>query len=143
MTATPVTAGIGMQDRGNITPILHEVAHALERLLETSEPTIIDLNSLPFGPGELERLEDRLGKGELNAELDALGRSVIRETAYPGVWWLEHRNANDEVVGRYVEITRTPEILKSQDIDIQSGRARLVADLDTGGEEATTTEAEQ
>ena len=32
----------------------------------------------------------------------------------------------DEVVGRYIEITRTPEILRSQDADIQAGRAQLV-----------------
>jgi hypothetical protein len=41
------------------------------------------------------------------------------------VWWLEHRNAHDEVVGRYIEITRTPEILSSQDADIVAGRVRL------------------
>ncbi len=138
MTATPVTAGIGMQDRGNITPILHEVAHALERLLETSEPTIIDLNSLPFGPGELERLEDRLGKGELNAELDALGRSVIRETAYPGVWWLEHRNTDGETAGRYIEVTRIPDILKAQDADIGAGIAQLSERLEPIEDAAVT-----
>ena len=113
-------------ERGNVEPIVHEVAHALDRLLEHDEPTVIDLASLPFGPGELEKLEERLGIGELSAELNALGESRIRETAYPGVWWLEHRNTDDEIVGRYIEITRTPEILRSQDADIQAGRAQLV-----------------
>jgi hypothetical protein len=46
------------------------------------------------------------------------------------VWWLEHRNAHDEVVGRYLEITRTPEIISSQDADIVAGRARLEDQLD-------------
>jgi hydrogenase-1 operon protein HyaF len=110
---------------GNVRPILNEVMHAIDRLLETDEPTTIDLAGLPFGPGELEHLEATLGTGELTATLDALGTSRIRETAYPGVWWLEHRNAFDEVVGRYLEITRTPEILSSQDADILAGRARL------------------
>ena len=110
---------------GNVRPILNEVLHALDKLLGTNESTTIDLASLPFGPGELEHLEALLGTGELSAKLDALGTSRIRETAYPGVWWLEHRNAHDEVVGRYLEITRTPEILKSQDADIAAGRARL------------------
>ena len=112
--------------RGNVVPILHEVAHALDRLLEDGEPTVIDLASLPFGPGELEQLENLLGTGELTAELDALGRSRIRETVYPGVWWLEHRNTEGDIVGRYIEITHTPEILMSQDADITAGRARLV-----------------
>ena len=110
---------------GNVRPILNEVLHALDKLLGTNESTTIDLASLPFGPGELEHLEALLGTGELSAKLDALGTSSIRETAYPGVWWLEHRNAFDEIVGRYLEITRTPEILSSQDADIIAGRAHL------------------
>ena len=110
---------------GNVTPLLNEIVHALDRLLAEDEPTIIDLASLPFAPGELEDLEHALGTGELTAELEALGKSVIRETAYPGVWWVEHRNTGGEVVGRYIEITRSPEILMSQDADIGAGRARL------------------
>ena len=115
---------------GNVRPILNEILHAVDRLLETGEPTTIDLASLPFGPGELEHLEATLGTGELSAKLDALGTSRIRETVYPGVWWLEHRNAHDEVVGRFIEVTRTPEILSSQDADITAGRARLEDQLD-------------
>lgn len=111
--------------RGNVEPILHEIVHALDRLLEDDEPTVIDLASLPFGPGELDQLEERLGIGELTAELNALGRSIIRETMYPGVWWLEHRNTEGDIVGRYIEITRAPEILMSQDADIGAGRAQL------------------
>lgn len=110
---------------GNVRPILFEVLHALDRLLDEDTPTTIDLAGLPFGPGELDGLEALLGEGELVATLDALGNSRIRETAYPGVWWIEHRNVNNEVVGRYLEVTRLPEILCSQDADIGAGRARL------------------
>ena len=111
--------------RGNVRPILNEVLHALDKLIDNNETTIIDLAGLPFAPGELDELEETLGKGELSAQLDALGASRIQETTYPGVWWIEHRNAHDEVVGRYLEITRIPEILSSQDADICAGRARL------------------
>ena len=125
MTAQQDVQAPAFPFHGNVRPIINEVLHAVDRLLETDEPTTIDLASLPFGPGELEYLEATLGTGELSAKLDALGTSRIRETAFPGVWWLEHRNAHDEVVGRYLEITRTPEILSSQDADIIAGRARL------------------
>jgi hydrogenase-1 operon protein HyaF len=125
MTTQQETQAPASPFHGNVRPILNEVMHAIDRLLETDEPTTIDLAGLPFGPGELEHLEATLGTGELSAKLDALGTSRIRETAYPGVWWLEHRNAHDEVVGRYIEITRTPEILSSQDADIVAGRVRL------------------
>ena len=103
---------------GNVRPLLSEVLHAIDRLLDTGEPTTIDLAGLPFGPGELEHLEAMLGSGD------------IRETACPGVWWLEHRNAANDVVGRFIEITRTPEILSAQDADIAAGRARLEDKLD-------------
>lgn len=115
---------------GNVRPILNEVMHAVDRLLDDGIPTTIDLASLPFAPGELDKLEAALGTGELSARLDALGTSRIRETAYPGVWWIEHRNVNDEVVGRYLEVTRLPEILSSQDADIMAGRARLEEQLE-------------
>ena len=124
--------------RGNVEPIMHEVIHALDRLLDQDEPTVIDLASLPFAPGELEELEEYLGTGELTAVLDALGKSRIRETIYPGVWWLEHRNTEGEVVGRYIEITRTPEILMSQDADITAGRALLRDRLEEHQEEASS-----
>ena len=110
---------------GNVQPILNEVLHALDRLIDNDEATTIDLASLPFAPGELEALEASLASGEVSAQLDALGTSIIRETLYPGVWWIEHRNVYDEVVGRYLEITRMPEILSSQVADIRAGRARL------------------
>ena len=119
---------IGVQveaGHGNVRPILNEVLHALDRLIEEDEATTIDLAGLPFAPGELDRLEAALGTGELSAQLDALGSSRILETAFPGVWWIEHRNAHDEIVGRYLEITRVPDILTSQYADVCAGRARL------------------
>ena len=122
--------------RGNVKPLLFEIIHALDRLLTDDEPTVIDLASLPFAPGEIEELEEALGHGELNAELDALGKSLIRETAYPGVWWVEHRNTAGELVGRYIEITRSPEILMSQDADIGAGRAKLRDSVDDSGSES-------
>ena len=121
--------------RGNIRPLLNEIIHALDRLLGEDEPTVIDLASLPFAPGELEELERTLGTGELTAELNALGKSFIRETGYPGVWWVEHRNTGGEVVGRYIEITRSPEILMSQDADVGAGRARLRDSFENSGPE--------
>ena len=110
---------------GNVQPILNEVLHALDRLIDSDEATTIDLAGLPFAPGEIAALEASLGSGEVSAQLDALGTSIIRETLYPGVWWIEHRNVYDEVVGRYIEVTRMPEILSSQVADIRAGRARL------------------
>ncbi len=115
---------------GNVVPLLHEVRHALQRLLDTGEPTVIDLHSLPLAPGELDTLEKKLGEGEVSATLNALGPSLLRETAVPGVWFVTHRNANEEITGQYLEIVKVPAILESQDVDIRQGIAALSESLD-------------
>ncbi|HEX5649413.1 MAG TPA: hydrogenase expression/formation C-terminal domain-containing protein [Steroidobacteraceae bacterium] len=105
----------------NVVPLLHEVKHALQRLLETGEPTTIDLGSIPLAPGEFEKIDAALGTGEVKVALEAMGPSQIYETQFSGVWRVTHFNAANEVVGRYVEVTRMPEILLAQETDVRIG----------------------
>ena len=105
----------------NVVPLLHEVRHALERLLEAGEPTTIDLGAIPLAPGEFEKIDAALGTGEVKVVLEAMGPSQIYETQFSGVWRITHFNAADEVVGRYVEVTRIPEILLAQEADVRVG----------------------
>ena len=125
--------------RQNLVPLLHEIRHALEQLIETGETRTIDLRSLPFSPGEEQELERRLGRGELVAHLEALGPSEILETRFPGVWLVTHRNTENEIIGRYVEVTAMPALLKSQLSDMQQGLKSL--DQDLGGKLQPTSEA--
>jgi hydrogenase-1 operon protein HyaF len=118
---------------GNVLPLLHEVRHALERLLANGEETMIDLGGLPLAPGEFDRIVEALGEGEVRATLNALGPSDVRETRYSGVWLVTHRNANDEVMGRYIEVARMPAVLLAQELDMRSGLAALVASLEDSG----------
>lgn len=127
------------QDRGNDLPVLHEIYHALEALRLQGVETTIDIYSLPFGSADARRLEDVLGTGEVRAVLDALGESRITETAFPGIWWVEHRNENGDLTARSLEVTHIPGILKSQREDVASACDRLgallsVADAGTGTE---------
>lgn len=117
---------------GNITPLLHEIRHALRRVVQGGEGTTIDLGSLPLAPGEEKRIEDLLGQGEVRAELSALGPTVVQETRYPGVWFITHRNTEQEVVARFIEVTRMPELLLSQSDDMRRAVSELDAKL-TGG----------
>ncbi len=105
----------------NVLPLLHEVRHALERLLASGEPTTIDLGSIPLAPGEFDRIDGALGTGEVKVMLDAMGPSQVYETQFSGVWRITHFNAANEVVGRYVEVTRIPEILLAQEADVRVG----------------------
>ena len=114
---------------GNIPPLLHEIRHALERLAQGEAGTSIDLQSLPLAPGEDERIEAILGQGEVRAELQALGPTVVQETLYPSVWLVTHRNANDAVIARLIEVTHMPAILMSQQEDIERGISKLKSEL--------------
>lgn len=119
----------GTVETGNVTPLLHEIRHALQALLESGNETVIDLRSLPLGPGEEARIEERLGCGEVRVELSALGPSEIHETRYPGVWLVTHRNNDNAVIGRFIEICLVPRLVLAQDADIRAGLAELNAQL--------------
>ena len=112
----PVAVEIGT---GNVQPLLHEIRHALGRLVHGESGTVIDLRSLPLAPGEEARIEAALGEGEVRAELNALGPTTIQETAYTGVWFVTHRNTENEIVARFIEVARIPEILNADTGDIQ------------------------
>jgi hydrogenase-1 operon protein HyaF len=106
---------------GNIRALLSEIAAFLEKLVETGETGMIDLNSLPLAPGEYEQLRQTLAQGEISARIEAIGPSEIIETRYPGVWWVTHYNVEGDIVADMLEITTIPEILKSQSDDIRAG----------------------
>ncbi|HID44438.1 MAG TPA: hydrogenase accessory protein HupE [Chromatiaceae bacterium] len=116
-------------ETGNVQPLLHEIGHALRELLNNNKETCIDLHALPMAPGEEARLVEALGKGEISVQLRALGKSRIDETKYPGVWLITHFNANEEVVGKFIEITRIPDLIKSQREDIAAGLLNLEDEL--------------
>jgi hydrogenase-1 operon protein HyaF len=122
-------AGPEPELRGNALPLLHEIRHALARLIEDGESSVIDVQSLPMGPGDLRRLLDALGEGELKAELDVLGKSLVRESRYAGVWIVEHMSGSGEVASRFIEITWVPSILQAQLEDVQKGLAELTGAL--------------
>jgi hydrogenase-1 operon protein HyaF len=114
---------------GNVEPLLHQIRHALDILLREGTSTCIDLLALPLAPGEEERMRALLGSGEVRAEVTALGRSEIAETAYPGVWLVSHHDERGELLTRFIEITHVPEFLRAQPDDIRCALERLTARL--------------
>jgi len=106
---------------GNAVPLLHEVKHALTKLLETGETYIIDLGAIPFAPGDEKELDAVLGIGEVEATLSIMGHSHVIETTIPGVWRVDHFDENGEYQSRFIEITFLPDILKTQPEDAERG----------------------
>lgn len=116
--------------------LLHQIATGLDRLAREGEADAIDLGRLPLSPGERDRLQQTLGTGEVQATLNVDGESHIRETAIPGVWWVEHRDARGERIADLIEITRIPPILCTSVDDIGRGAAQLRARIRRAHEEA-------
>lgn len=110
---------------GNLDALLSEIATCLERLAAKGETWVIDLHGLPLAPGEYEQLRQTLGRGEVSAQMDAIGPSKISETRYPGVWWVTHSNVEGDIIADAIEITFLPDILKSQPEDVRAGLKEL------------------
>ncbi len=90
---------------GMADSLLHEIAERLADLAATGQTSAIDLRSLPMTPADRRELEDRLGRGEIEARLTVGGASEIWETRYAGVWWVRHFGAGDKIAAEQIDIT--------------------------------------
>ncbi len=116
-----IDGGLG----GGVAAILTELVTLLDRLTESQTPAAIDLRSLPMSPQDRVELKRALGEGEVRAMLDAQGLSTFCETRISGVWWVEHRDPQGELVAELLEVTPIPQILASAPDDIAAGARTL------------------
>ena len=121
----PLRIEEGQWETGNLQSILTEIQHALEQLQKHQQEHSIDLRAMPFAPGEEEQLEKLLGHGEVQVELDALGKSTLYETAVSGVWKVTHFNTEGQVVAKLIEITAIPKIICSPGEEMQNSIDRM------------------
>lgn len=105
----------------NLRPLLQEVVQALHTLSETGEGTTIDLSAMPFSAQDEADLRVHLGKGEVSATVSASGPTLVQETALPGVWLVEHQDADERRLAMHIEVARVPSILVAPIEDIVEG----------------------
>jgi len=117
---------------GGVTAILSEAAGLLEKLADGGKPALIDLRSLPMSPQDRAALQGALGEGEVRVTLNADGISTLYETAIAGLWWVEHRNGQGDLIAELLEITRFPLILDSAPDEIATSAAALRALVHAG-----------
>ena len=120
--------------------VLAEVGRLLDALSAEGRSGAIDLRSLPLTDADRAHLTELLGPGEVSAELDVGGRSTVRETAYPGVWWICHRGAGDKVASEEIAVCPVPSILVSHPADIAAAARRIqntLAETNPGQAEAS------
>lgn len=108
-----------------VPSLIQEIARALDRLAATGAETVLDLRGLPLSAEDRARLDRRLGRGEVTITLDSLGRSEIWETAFPGLWWVRHRGADDRILTERLEIAAVPEALAASPADFAASARRL------------------
>jgi hydrogenase-1 operon protein HyaF len=113
----------------NALPVLHEIRHALDKLATTGEPTVIDLSAIPFGPGDRDQLFEVLGKGEVEASVNALGETRVSETRYAGVWLVQHFSPQGNDLATHIEVTRLPGMLVTPEQDIADASRALAEHL--------------
>lgn len=124
---------------GGVAALLMELASLLERLAKTQLPAAIDLRSLPMSAADRSELERVLGEGEVRATIQAEGLSVLRETRMSGVWWVEHRGAQGELVAESLEVAQVPAILASAPDEIAAAARALRERLSSGAAEPGRT----
>ncbi len=114
-----------LADDGLVDALLMEVAAMLGRLVDKGETASIDLRGLPLSFSCIANLEQRLGRGEILVQLDAAGRSELRETAFPGVWWTQHCDEAGRVIAMLIEVNTIPDILRADPVDMADSLRRL------------------
>lgn len=127
-----VEAAMPAEASGYTLAILREIESLLADLVASGRSGRIDLRSLPLLPGDEARLAEALGEGEVDADIQAMGATRVRETAVPGVWWVTHANVDGQTVAEFIEVALVPEILKAHPDDARAGLTSLqerIADL--------------
>ncbi|MDD3530906.1 MAG: hydrogenase expression/formation C-terminal domain-containing protein [Gallionellaceae bacterium] len=106
---------------GNAAAVLGEVEALLDGLLRTAEGGMIDIRGLPLSAADRRWLQAQLGEGEVEVRLSIAGASRILETAYPGVWWIEHRDERDNLVSEFIQVAYVPELISAHPDDVEGG----------------------
>ncbi len=115
---------------GNLNPLMAEIRHALKLLHATGQETTIDLTALPFGRADERLLRERLGRGEVSINIEALGPTEIRETAFAGVWWVEYFSTEKRRLAVHIEVSAVPSLLRTPQDDLIDSLSRLEQELE-------------
>ncbi|MGO9986416.1 MAG: hydrogenase expression/formation C-terminal domain-containing protein [Rhodomicrobium sp.] len=102
-----------------LAALFSELRDLLRRFLDIGERGSVDLFKLPMSPADLHKFKDRLGRGEVSIALDVAGNSEIYETAYAGIWWVQHEDELGRVVARLIEVADVPNIVRTHRKDLE------------------------
>jgi HupH hydrogenase expression protein, C-terminal conserved region len=129
MTSSGV-ASQGMEpDPGFAAALICETLAKLTLFADTGETATIDLGGLPMSNRDRAALDDFLGRGEVSATIEVIGRTEVWETQFPGVWRVRHFGA-EAVATDLIEISTCPKILLADRRDAQTAARNLAKALE-------------
>lgn len=114
---------------GMAEAVLNEIASLAAKHAADGDVTAIELTSMPLTRQDRAEIEARLGRGEVEAAVEAAGRTEVWETAYAGVWFVRHFGGGGNVATETIEICPAPRILFSHPDDRIAAAMRLGEDL--------------
>ena len=62
--------------------------------------------------------------------MDVMGNSQMIETAFSGVWYVIHRDDQDQVIVKQIEVVDIPAIIFPQPSEVLSALGRLKLEVD-------------
>jgi hydrogenase-1 operon protein HyaF len=122
-----VTAHQG--DGNAVHLVLQQIVQMLDRLLTDNEAGHIDLRERKLSEEEQVMLRKLLGENGTRADVQDYGNTQIASTGIPGVWWVQHLDGMDQVIGEFIEVNYCPEVLIAIPEDMREGREALKARL--------------
>lgn len=115
---------------GMVPALLRELDEALQSLMTAGSRHVVDLTSLPLSHADRRMLDSVLGEGEIRMDLETLGHSRIRESSFPGVWWVRHEDHDGKLLADQIEVAHVPEIVPAHASDVAMGQARLAEKIE-------------
>jgi hypothetical protein len=126
-----------MEEEGGalVDALLWETHARLAHFAQTGETTSIDLGGLPMSARDRESLDSFLGRGEVSATVEVVGRSEVWETGFSSVWRVRHFG-DGTIAADLIEITSCPSILAAHRRDADNAARHLAEALETKHEHA-------
>jgi hydrogenase-1 operon protein HyaF len=136
MNPLQIPIEINHSSSGMARALFNELAEHLQRLVDHGNEHTVDLFSLPISEQDKKELEKLLGRGEVEITLTTVGKSLIFETSYNGIWWVRHYAADELLISDFIEVSWIPEIIKSHpsDVALSADRMKKIIHQDEGGE---------
>ncbi|NBC35230.1 hydrogenase expression/formation protein [Novosphingobium sp. FSY-8] len=111
----------------NAPPLVAEINEALAHTPAfTSEgPHVINLSLLPHTEGDIDFLDEALGRGDLIILSRGYGNCRIHATATRNVWWVRYFNSQDTLILHTIEVSPLPAVAMAAAEDLHDSVERL------------------